>query len=114
MRHSPIHSKPIHLISPMSAANQNSARKRQRYDSGADLLDPMEAAGFGGMGGGMGGVQIDPEMLFNMMGGMGGMGGGRQGGGGFPGGFSFSTGGGGSPFGGMGGGGGRRGGGYPF
>ena len=69
-------------------------QKRQIYDSGADLMEP----GMGGMGGhpfgggfGGGGVQIDPEMLFNMMGG--GMGGGRGGGGGFPGGFSFSTGG---------------------
>lgn len=44
--------------------------KRQRYDSGEDLIDPSEMFG-GGMGGspfggGMGGgVQIDPEMLFN-------------------------------------------------
>ena len=59
--------------------------KRERYDSGADLIDPSEMFGgaggspFGGMGGGMGGggVQIDPEMLFNMMNGMGG--GGRGG-----------------------------------
>jgi DnaJ family protein C protein 7 len=82
-------------------------RKRQRYDSGADLLDPLEAAGFGGMGAGMGGVQIDPEMIINMMGGMGGAGG-----------FTFTTGGGGNPFGGMGGmpggPGGRRAGGFPF
>ena len=68
-------------------------QKRQRYDSGVDLMEPGEGmsgfpAGFGGFGGG-GGVQIDPEMLFNMMGG--GMGGGRAGG--MPG-FSFSTGGG--------------------
>lgn len=69
-------------------------QKRQIYDSGADLMEPgmggMGGNPFGGMGGMGGGVQIDPEMLFNMMGG--GMGGGR-GGGGFPGGFSFSTGG---------------------
>ncbi|KAL2404261.1 DnaJ-like protein subfamily C member 7-like protein [Exophiala dermatitidis] len=71
-------------------------QKRHIYDSGADLMDPSEGyggmgggfpggmGGFGGMGGG-GGVQIDPEMLFNMMnGGMGGGGGG----------FRFSTGGG--------------------
>ena len=84
------------------------SEKRARYDSGEDLIDPSEMfaqqGGFpmgGGMGG-MGGMQIDPEMLFNMM--NGGGGGGGPGGGG----FSFSTGGGGSPFGGGGGGGGRR------
>lgn len=86
-------------------------QKRERYDSGADLIDPAEAFG-GGFGGGMGGfggggMQIDPEMLFNMMGG--GMGGGRGGGGGPQ--FHFSSGG--SPFGGMPGGGGGRGG-FPF
>ncbi|KAF2194950.1 TPR-like protein [Zopfia rhizophila CBS 207.26] len=92
-------------------------QKRARYDSGEDLIDPAEMFGGGGFPGGMagGGMQIDPEMLFNMFGGMGG---GRPSGG-----FSFSTGGpgGGSPFGGMGGmpgGGGRRGqqfqGGFPF
>lgn len=65
-------------------------QKRERYDSGADLVDPSEMFSqgggmpFGGMGGG---VQIDPEMLFNMMGGMGG--GGRAGG--VPH-FQFSTG----------------------
>ena len=75
-------------------------QKRQRYDSGVDLMEEGGMGGgfpggMGGMGGfGGGGVQIDPEMLFNMMGG-----GGRGGGGG----FSFSSGG--SPFGGMGGGG---------
>ena len=88
-------------------------QKRQMYDSGADLMEPGMGfpggmgggfpGGFGGMGGGFpgggfggggGGVQIDPEMLFNMMGGMGG--GGAPGGGG----FRFSSGGGGrSPFG---------------
>ena len=104
--------------------------KRERYDSGVDLQDPSEMFGggagmggspFGGMGGG--GVQIDPEVIFNMMGGMGGMGGGNRGGGG---GFTtFSTaggggGGGGNPFGGgsnpFGGGGRTRGapGGFPF
>ena len=73
--------------------------KRQRYDSGEDLIDPSEmfGGGGGGMGGfNMGGAGIDPEMLFNMMGqggGMGGRGGPT---------FSFSTGGG-SPFGGWGG-----------
>lgn len=76
-------------------------QKRQRYDSGVDLMEPGE--GFGGFPGGMGGMggaggmQIDPEMLFNMFGG-----GGRGGGG-----FSFSSGGpgmgGGHPFGGRGG-----------
>ena len=82
-------------------------QKRERYDSGADLIDPSEAFGGGGFpggfGGGMGGggVQIDPEMLFNMM-----NGGGRGGGGG----FSFASGG--SPFGNMGGG--QRGGFSPF
>ena len=74
--------------------------KRARYDSGEDLIDPSDLFG-GGMGGGMGGggVHIDPEMLFNMMGGMGGMGGGGRGGGPA---FSFSTGGGGSRRGGAG------------
>lgn len=87
--------------------------KKERYDSGVDLQDPGEMFGGagghpfgGGMGGMGGGVQIDPEMLFNMMGGgmggMGGMGGGRGGGQT----FTFSTGGG-SPFG-------QRGGGFPF
>ena len=78
--------------------------KRQRYDSGEDLIDPSEM--FAQQGGGfpMGAgasMNISPEMLFNMMGGAGGAGGG--------GGFSFSTGGmgGGSPFGAAGGGGGR-------
>ena len=65
--------------------------KRARYDSGEDLIDPSEMFGAGGspFGGGGGGMNISPEMLFNMMGGGGGMGGG-----GMPG-FSFSTGGGG-------------------
>ncbi|KAF2197881.1 TPR-like protein [Delitschia confertaspora ATCC 74209] len=98
-------------------------QKRARYDSGEDLIDPSDMFGGGGFGGGMGGmggmgggVQIDPEMLFNMFGGMGGGGGGRGGGGG----FSFSSGGGGgNPFGGgMPGGGRQRGqqypGGFPF
>ncbi|KAF9691010.1 hypothetical protein EKO04_011082 [Ascochyta lentis] len=93
-------------------------QKRERYDSGADLIDPSDMfGGGGGMGGGMGGG-IDPEILMQMFGG--GMGGGRGGGGG---GFHFQGGGGGNPFGGMGGGmpgGGRRGqqggfpGGFPF
>ena len=89
--------------------------KRARYDSGEDLIDPSEMFSGGGMGGfpmgGGGGMSIDPEMLFNMMGG--GMGGSRGGGGPA---FSFSTGGG-SPFGGGGGSGGRGrtrgGGGFP-
>ena len=95
-------------------------RKRARYDSGEDLIDPSEMfganAGFSGAGFGgpmPGGMNISPEMLFNMMGG----GAGGPGGGG----FSFSTGGGGgSPFGAAGmGGAGRRGGppfskGFPF
>ena len=88
-------------------------QKRQMFDSGADLMEPgmgfpgggmggfpggfggMHGGGFpgGGFGGGGGGVQIDPEMLFNMMGG--GMGGGGRGGGG----FNFGGGGGRSPFG---------------
>lgn len=72
------------------------AQKRERYDSGVDLMEPGEGFGGGFPGGGMGGgVQIDPEMLFNMM-----NGGGRGGGGGFS-------------FGGMGGGG-QRGGFSPF
>jgi DnaJ family protein C protein 7 len=65
-------------------------QKRERYDSGADLVDPSEMFSHGGgmpFGGMGGGVQIDPEMLFNMMGGMGG--GGRAGG--MPH-FQFSTG----------------------
>lgn len=69
------------------------AEKRARYDSGEDLIDPsdMFAGGPGGgfpMGGGAA-MNINPEMLFNMMGGGGG------------GGFTFSTGGGGGghPFG---------------
>ncbi|TVY56005.1 DnaJ-like protein subfamily C member 7-like protein, partial [Lachnellula suecica] len=43
--------------------------KRARYDSGEDLIDPMEGFG-GGMGGGMGGqgMQIDPEILMQMFG----------------------------------------------
>lgn len=75
--------------------------KRARYDSGEDLIDPAEMFSRGGgaggfpMGGGMGGMGISPEMLFNMMG--------QQGMGGGGGGFSFSTGGGGSPFGSAGG-----------
>jgi DnaJ family protein C protein 7 len=95
-------------------------QKRERYDSGADLIDPSDMFGGGGGMGGMGGMGggIDPEILMQMFGG--GMGGGRGGGGG---GFHFQGGGGGSPFGGMGGGmpggGGRRGqqgfpGGFPF
>ncbi|KAF1986816.1 TPR-like protein [Aulographum hederae CBS 113979] len=92
------------------------SQKRARYDSGEDLIDPSEMFGggmggfHGGMGGmGGGGVNISPEMLFNMMGGGGGGGGG--------GGFNFANGGGGpSPFGGMGGmpGGGRQRGGPQF
>ncbi|KAK8171751.1 hypothetical protein BKA80DRAFT_251301 [Phyllosticta citrichinensis] len=90
-------------------------RKRARYDSGEDLMDPSDmfggsGGGFGGggYGGGMGGG-IPADVLFNMMGG--GMGG-------APGGFSFQTGG--SPGGGFGGAraGGRGGsaysGGFPF
>lgn len=76
--------------------------KRARYDSGEDLIDPSEM--FAQQGGGFpmqggGGVNISPEMLFNMMGGAGGGGGG----------FSFQTGGmgGASPFGAASGGGGR-------
>ncbi|CZT52538.1 related to tetratricopeptide repeat protein 2 [Rhynchosporium secalis] len=81
--------------------------KRARYDSGEDLMDPME--GFGGGGGMGGGMNIDPEILMQMFGAQ--MGGGGRGGGGggfhsfaggmpgggrqrgapqgFPGGFSF-------------------------
>ena len=78
----------------------SNSEKRARYDSGEDLIDPSEmfAQGGGGfpMGGGMGGMGISPEMLFNMMG----QGGGGIGGGG----FTFSTGGGGGgPFGAAGG-----------
>ncbi|KAK5685123.1 hypothetical protein LTS10_003199 [Elasticomyces elasticus] len=79
------------------------AQKRERYDSGIDLMDPSEQfggghgfhggmGGMGGMGGG-GGMQIDPEVLAQLFG----QAGGRGGGGG---GFSFASGGGGrSPFG---------------
>ncbi|KAG5976007.1 hypothetical protein E4U56_002672 [Claviceps arundinis] len=70
--------------------------KKASYDNGDDLMDPADM--FGGMGGGMGG--IDPEILFSMMGNQGGFGGGgfrHAGGGAFPaGGFhggGFSTGG---------------------
>ncbi|UPK90013.1 hypothetical protein LCI18_000948 [Fusarium solani-melongenae] len=68
-------------------------QKRARYDNGDDLVDPNDMFGGGGMGGGMGG--IDPEILFNMMGGQGGFGGGGfRSAGGFPGGgASFSFGG---------------------
>jgi DnaJ family protein C protein 7 len=70
--------------------------KKERYDSGADLMeDGSMGGGFGGGGmhGGMGGG-IDPEVLAQMFGGMAGGGGGRRGfGGGGPqfqqGGFSF-------------------------
>jgi DnaJ family protein C protein 7 len=64
--------------------------KRARYDNGDDLIDQSDLFAGGGAGGfpmGAGGMNINPEMLFNMMGGAGG------------GGFSFSTGGGGNPFG---------------
>jgi len=47
-------------------------RKRERYDSGEDLVDPSEMFGGGGMSGfpgGAGGMNISPEMLFHMMGG---------------------------------------------
>lgn len=88
------------------------AQKRERYDSGADLEEMLAGSGGGhpfGGGGMGGGVQIDPEMLFQMFGqggGMGGMGGmpgmGSSGGGGRAGGFRFANGGGGG------------GGGFPF
>ena len=80
------------------------SEKKARYDSGEDLIDPSEMfaqqGGFPMQGGGM---SINPEMLFNMMGSQGGGGGG---------GFTFSTGGmpgmagGGMPFGASSGGGG--------
>lgn len=63
--------------------NHPACRKRERYDSGVDLVDPSDMFG-GGMGGMAGG--IDPEILFSMMG----QGGGPFGGGGFHGGPSFS------------------------
>jgi len=70
-------------------------QKRERFDSGVDLVDPHEGfgggggfGGFGGMGGG-GGMNIPPEVIFQMMNGMGG----GRGGGGNPfgggGGFQF-------------------------
>lgn len=64
--------------------------KRARYDSGEDLIDPsdMFGGGAGGFPGGMGGMGISPEVIFNMMN--------SQGGGG---GFSFGSGGAGSDFG---------------
>src|ERR1700744_3383862 len=54
-------------------------RKRARYDSGEELIDPsdMFANGFGG--GGAGGLNIDPSIIINMMNGMGGGGGGGAG-----------------------------------
>jgi DnaJ family protein C protein 7 len=101
----PIHSK---FIYAPNSTDLTDLRKREAYDRGDDLIDPSEMfGGMGGMGGmhpGMsGGVQLDPEMLFNMMGGgrpggggpafsFGGMpsgGGQRRGGDQFPGGFSF-------------------------
>ena len=57
-------------------------QKRERYDSGVDLMDPSEQYGGGNPFGAGGGVQIDPSMLFNFMNGGGGGGG-----------FSFQTGG---------------------
>jgi DnaJ homolog subfamily C member 7 len=43
------------------------AQKRQRYDSGEDLIDPTEMFGGGGFPGGMGGgVPINPEMRRNI------------------------------------------------
>lgn len=83
-------------------------QKRERYDSGIDLMDPSEQFGGGGFPGGMGGfgagggASIDPEILFQMFGQQGGSGPGRGGG------FSFANGG--SPF----GGGSRYAGGSPF
>lgn len=43
-------------------------RKRARYDSGEDLVDPSEMFGGGGagFGPGMGGVQINPEMRMSL------------------------------------------------
>lgn len=80
------------------------SRKRQRYDNGDDLADMSDMFGGGaGMAGG-----IDPEIIFQMMGGQGGgFGGGFPGGGGggFPGGATFSFGGNGRPR--------QRGGGFP-
>ncbi|KAI5804555.1 hypothetical protein EDC01DRAFT_716063 [Geopyxis carbonaria] len=63
-------------------------KERERYDSGVDLQDPEDMFGGGGMGGGMGGMNIDPSVLFNMMngGGGGGFSSFGGGGGGFPGG----------------------------
>lgn len=77
-------------------------QKRERYDSGADL-EEMLGGGAGGQPFGGGGVQIDPEMLFQMFGQGGGMGGmpGMGGGGARGGGFRFSTGGGGGMAGGF-------------
>lgn len=70
-------------------------RKRQRYDSGEDLIDPSDLFSSGAGGpfatsmGGMGGMNMgfDPELIFNMM---------HGGGGGT---FSFGGSGGPSPFG---------------
>lgn len=93
-------------------------QKRARYDSGEDLVDPSEMfSGGAGFGPGMGGVQINPEMLFNMFGGGGGGGSSYTFSTGSPGGDPFSQRGGMPGMGGMGGGG-RRGqqypGGFPF
>merc|ERR1711988_999833 len=77
-------------------------KKKQAYDSGADVEDIAQDGSVqgnpfagGGMGGSMGG--IDPEIIMQMFmsqGGMGGMGGGgsRSRGGGMPGGVRFSFG----------------------
>ena len=112
LTHSKFHTSPYAVLD--LSAKILFFRKRARYDSGEDLIDPSEmfAGGMGGMGGMHGGhVNLDQEMFFNMMNGMGGMGG--MGGGGHPGGFAFQTGGGGSPFGNMHEGRGRSQGGFP-
>ncbi|KKA31022.1 hypothetical protein TD95_004118, partial [Thielaviopsis punctulata] len=67
--------------------NLSDPQKRAAFDNGDDIdMSDMFGGGGGFPGGGMGAQHIDPEILFNMMGGQGG--GFRGGGfGGFPGGF---------------------------
>jgi len=70
-------------------------QKRTRYDNGDDLIDPSDMFS-GGFPGGGGAMNIDPSILFNMMGG----GGGGHSGFSFSGGSPYGSNSGGSPFGG--------------
>lgn len=82
--------------------------KRERYDSGIDLMEPGEGmsgfpggmgGGMGGFGGGGGGMEIPPEILAQLFSQGGGGGGFSFGGGGMPGGGGRRGGAGFSPFG---------------